>query len=171
MTAPDPTAFFDRFLDPGARSVATHELAAHGAEAVPVLAALFGGTARNASGRPYAEIGALDCGFVTARLLGPLARPLEPHLVAGVRRKHIYAVEALGALGRLRDESVEELARVVAVFDDGGADWNVAMEAAAALVRCGALDHPAVRAIAAGEGGAAWCLRQMADTVRRKPQG
>jgi hypothetical protein len=133
-----------------------------------VLEALFTGEARNAFGQRYDTQGApLDCGYVTAGLLGSGAKPLERYLRAGAVRRHIYAVQALGRLGDLEPESVEALAGVLAEFDAASHDWNFAIEAAAALVRCQADRHPAVTAVVPSTGRAAECLDMARASVRR----
>jgi len=141
---PANVAIFERFLDPGQRSVATKELADQGKDALPVLESLFDGTAKNQWGIPYRQLGTpVDCALVAATRLGPTAIPLEPYLRAEVLRGHSYAVEALVALGSLQDESI------VALSSQLEADNLLAYEAASALVRAGHADHPSVKEIEA----------------------
>ena len=58
---------------------------------------------------------------------------------ARLQRGHIYAAAALGALGRLDNASAGALAAALEQSAD------VAIEAAHALLRCGAEEHPAVK--------------------------
>ena len=134
-------AIFEQFLDAAQRAIATQDLAAQGEGAVPVLTALFDGTAKNRFGIPYRQLGIpLDCALVAAARLGPIAIPLEPHLRAEVLSGHPYASSALAALGVLQDGSVAVLASQL------DADHLLAAEAASALVRTGNTLHVAVKA-------------------------
>jgi hypothetical protein len=135
--------YCERFLLPGERSRATHDLAQLGEEAIPVLEAIFSGEAKNEHGVPYRQLGqCLGCAFVTAGLMGPTAKMLEPCLQAGIRDRHLYAVEAGRSLGSLTDETIRELAGCLT--DDG----SIAFEAAFALQACGHASHPEVLAAA-----------------------
>lgn len=141
MHSDDP--LFERFLHPADRATATVELAGLGPLALPILEALFSGTAANRYGIPYRQLGGpLDCGLVAASRLGPLAQPLEPFLAAELRAGHPYASRALGALGKLQEASV------VALADALCGAVLIAAEAADALLRCNAIDHPAVKSAA-----------------------
>lgn len=153
MQITDP--IFERFLQPGDRGPATADLAGRGASALPILQSLFDGTAVNRYGVAYRRLGPpLDCALVVAGQLGPLARPLEPFLRAELRSGHPYAAQTLGALCVLDEDSVVALAEAI-----GGTDIMMAMEAAASLVRCGALEHPAVKAAVDASATAAKVLR------------
>ena len=133
---------FERLTSALARGNATEEIAARGEAALPMLRALFDGSATNAHGIAYRNLGPpLDCAIVAAGRLGSLARPLEPFLRDELRRGHRYAPDALGALGTLAEESVTALAQ--ALDSD---DFELGVEAAAALIRCGLRDHPLVQA-------------------------
>ena len=141
MQYPDP--ILERFLSESDRSRAVAELANRGALALPTLEALFDGSAVNRHGVPYRKLGSpLDCGLVTAAHLGPIARPLERLLRAELRSGHVYAAPALGALGLLDEDSIVELSGVLS------GDLLLSSEAAAALVKCGNREHPAVKAAA-----------------------
>ena len=134
--------FFERCLKPGERALATVELAAQGSAALPILEALFSGEAKNQWGISYKSLGTpLDCGLIVAARLGEVAKPIERHLVVALKCGHVYAAAALGALGDLDDISIGELAMTL----DGSA--TLSFEAADALVRCGAAEHPDVTAI------------------------
>ncbi len=135
--------FFERCLKPGERALATVELAAQGSAALPILEALFSGEAKNQWGISYESLGTpLDCGLIVAARLGEVAKPIELYLVAALKCGHVYAAAALGALGDLDDISIGELAMAL---DDGSV--ILSFEAADALVRCGAAEHPDVTAI------------------------
>lgn len=140
---PSPSAshFAALFQSHATRGRATHELAAFGTAALPVLEALLSGDAKNEQGVAYKTLAQVTgCSFVTARMLGPLAKPLEARLREGLRDGHLYAVEALAALGSLDEETIQLLAQSLA------GQILVAFEAAHALVNCGADGHSAVDA-------------------------
>jgi hypothetical protein len=113
-----------------------------GVDAVPILKSLFNGEAKNRWGVSYSQLGMpLDCGLVTIKLLGTLAKPLEPFVRDCLHSKHIYAVEALRAIGTLDEASIIELA---SCLDENA---NFASEAAYTLCCCGAEEHEAVMAV------------------------
>ncbi|SNR68548.1 hypothetical protein SAMN05192560_0473 [Methylobacillus rhizosphaerae] len=150
----------ERFLLPAQRAEATAELAARGAAALPVLTALFDGSARNSYGMPYRDLGMpLLCGLVAARRLGTIAQPLEPFICAALRARHHYAAEALGALGSLSEDSIIALAN--ALQDNA----LLAYESALALSLCGATGHPAVMEAGAVSSIAAKALASISSSV------
>ena len=70
--------FSERFNSQRERSLATHDLAAMGPAAIPVLEAILSGAAKNPLGVAYRDLGQpLMLSFVTIRLLGSAARGLE----------------------------------------------------------------------------------------------
>lgn len=92
--------FCRSFLRPADRALATHELAALGSAALPVLRAIFSGEARNDDGIPYRQLGMpVECSLVAIKLLGATARPLEPFVRAELASGHAYAEDALRAIG------------------------------------------------------------------------
>jgi len=121
--------YYERFLSPSERVVATRELAALGEQAIPILESLFDDSAKNAFGVPYRRIGALDCGFVTVGILGPVANALEGYVREGVENDVSYAIEAAGALSEIKQETAFSLARALI--------RHPASEASASLIRCG----------------------------------
>jgi hypothetical protein len=131
------------FLDPARRALATHALAALGDDAVPVVASVLDGTARNAFGVSYRTFDeALRCALVTARFLARLAAPLEPALSSelehpnpGIRAE---AAAALGMLPRLSETSIAALA---GTLED---DPDPASEAASVLLQSGLSEHTRV---------------------------
>lgn len=148
------------FLLPGERAEATAELAERGAAALPVLVALFDGSARNSHGVPYRDLGMpLSCGLVVARRLGAIAQPLEPFICAELRAGHHYAAAALGALGSLSEDSIIALADVLR--DNA----LMAYESALALSLCGATGHPAVMEAVAVSSIAAKTLASISSSV------
>jgi hypothetical protein len=161
VTALDP--FFERSLAPGERAVAVSELAGRGSDALPVLAALFNGEARNQWGVSYDRLGApMDCGLVVAARLGHLAKPLEHHLRAHLHQGHIYAAAALGALGSLDNSSINALAAALEQ------SVLIATEAAQALVRCGAEEHTAVKEAVARSPQAAQAIERAKRLARAR---
>jgi hypothetical protein len=132
---------FERSLSSKDRPGIAQEIASRGEAALPLLQALFDGTATNRYGIAYRLLGPpLDCAIHAAGELGPLSRPLEPFLRDAVRNGNAYAPAALGALGALESETVGVLARALA-----SNDANLGCEAAAALIRCGFGEHPEVQ--------------------------
>jgi hypothetical protein len=104
-----PNQFFEDFLNPGKRHIATHQLAALGKEAMPILRSLFSGEAKNRWGIPYIKIGALDAGLVTVGLLGSLAKSLEPFVREYIIVGHPYAPEALRQMGAIKKAANHEI--------------------------------------------------------------
>lgn len=83
---------FAAFLKPGERASATYKLASLGVDAIPILKSLFSGEAKNRWGVSYSKLGMpLDCGLLTIKLLGPLAKPLEPFIREYLHFGYIYA--------------------------------------------------------------------------------
>jgi len=116
------------------------ELLELGKDAIPILATLFAGEARNEFGVPYRNLGLpLRCAIEVARRLESDAKPLEPYLLKELKNGSPIAAMALGSLGTLDSESVEALALSL----DG--DVDVSYEAASALIRCGECANDAVR--------------------------
>lgn len=137
MIPPDrdaPGRLVADFLNPARRALATHELAALGADAVPVVASVLDGSARNAFGVPYRAFGeALRCAVVTARHLGPLALSLEPALVSELANADpCIRAEAAAALGALTALSESGIVALATRLDDAP---DPAMEAAIAILR------------------------------------
>jgi len=121
--------YFERFLSPAERVAATHELAVLGEQAIPILESLFDGSAKNVFGIPYRKIGALGCGFVTVGILSPLANALEGYVREGIEQDDSYAIEAVGALSEIGQETAFSLARALM--------RHPASEASASLIRRG----------------------------------
>lgn len=140
----DAAHFAVQFNSPAERVRVTHDLAALGERAVPILAAICSGDAKNEFGVPYRNLGQpLLCSFVTIGMLGPKARELEPFFLGGIRDRHAYAVEAIPRLGPLSDQAIRDLAGCI------GAGSLVSWEAAETLRDCGQLDTPIVAEVVA----------------------
>lgn len=155
--------FGEQFNSLSERAHATHDLAALGAAAVPVLGAIFSGAARNQFGVAYRDTGQpLLCSFVTAGLLGTLARDLEPYLRAGVQSGHVYAVDAIARIGPISEGSIQALAQCLREKS------LIAMEAAAALKACGELSNPIVTAVVASN---AYAARVVERASSYRPRG
>ncbi|WP_038292455.1 hypothetical protein [Zooshikella ganghwensis] len=105
--------YFELFLSPSERPFATHELSKLKEEAVPILESLFNGAAKNEFGKSYRDIGAIGCGFVTVKLLGSVAKPLEEYVLEGIEIDNPYAIEAAGYLGGIEPETAYALARAL----------------------------------------------------------
>src|SRR5574337_89748 len=153
-------SIFEQFLNPANRAEATSALVDCGLAAIPLLASLFDGSAKNRSGVPYRQLGMpLSCGLVAAQRLGATARPLEPLLRNELLAGHAYAAAALGALGALSAESVHALAQVLR------ADLLQACEAAKALSLCGEINHTSVKEAEASSATAARALAMVSASV------
>ncbi len=105
--------FFERFLSPSERGKATHDLASLGIEAIKILESLFSGISKNKFGTSYNQIGALDCGYVTTKLLGKTAKPLESYIREGIEKDHPYAIEAIGRFENIEEETAIALAKAL----------------------------------------------------------
>ena len=105
--------YFEQFLSPRDRTFATNDLASKGKTAIPVLETLFNGSAKNQYGISYREIGALDCGYVTAKILGKLAKSLEKYIREGIDSDNAYAIEAAGFLADLEYATAVSLTKAV----------------------------------------------------------
>lgn len=127
--------YFERFISASGRFHATYELAELGTEAIPILQSLFDGSAKNSFGISYNKIGAIHCGYVTIKLLGPIAKPLERYVKEGIDQNFTYAIEAAGYLLDLEEETVIALANATARRNP---------DAVYSLVRCGQSDNPKV---------------------------
>lgn len=91
--------FCKAFLCPRDRAAATHELAAHGQNAVPILRSILNGEAKNEFGVAYRRLGMpVDCSLVTICMLGRIASPLEEFVRAELKAGHAYAEDALRAI-------------------------------------------------------------------------
>lgn len=115
-------------------------------EAIPLLRDLLDGTAKNANGVAYRDLGLpLRCALEVAIRLGPIAKPLESLLVMELRAGSAVAATALGGLAQASKETFEVLAATLAAPAATRQDINLPFEAAMALVRLGALEDPSVR--------------------------
>lgn len=109
----DTIEYYEKFLSPSDRAFATNDLAKLGEQAIDILEALFNGKAKNKFGVPYNQTGALGCGYVTARMLGEKAKPLELYIREGIKLDHPYAIEAVAALKDLDEKTALALAEAV----------------------------------------------------------
>jgi hypothetical protein len=139
MSSIEQMNYYDRFLSPAERHIATHELASLEKKALPILESLFNGSAKNEFGVPYNKIGATSCGYVTIKLLGAIAKPLEVYVRGGIEKDDSNAIEAAGYLCEIGKETAIALAKALV--------RNPASEAGASLVRCNKSDNPEVTKI------------------------
>lgn len=153
--------YFERFLSPAERIVATHELAALGEHAIPILESLFDGSAKNASDIPYRKIGALGCGYVAVRILGPLANELESYVREGIQQDDPYAIEAAGALSVIEQETAFALAQALI--------RNPASEASASLIRRGYSEDITVLRIISGNTVALKSFEKTKAYISKRP--
>lgn len=155
----DPT--LELLLNPATMLEAEHQLLSRGVESLPLLESLLMGEVKNRFGVPYRQLGLpLQCALEVAVRLGPIAKPLEPHLREELRRGNHTAAMALRSLGTLEQESIIQLA----ISLDGGLD--LAMESATALLICGEAGHPAVLKVVSRSKAAASMLERAARYVR-----
>ena len=112
-----------------------------GANAVPVLEAIFTGEARNEHGVSYRQLGLpLRCALEIACRLGPLAKPLEPYIRQEVVRGVYWtAASALRQMPPLEEESIIALAAALC------GELDPAFEAARTIIQLGHAEHPAVQ--------------------------
>jgi len=133
-----------------------HQLLSVGADSLSALESLLRGEAKNRLGVPYIQLGLpLQCALEVAKRLGPVAKPLEPHLREQLRRGNFTAAAALGSLGSLEQDSIIQLA---VSLESRGVD--LVMESAMALLVCGEADHPAVLEVVARSKAAARMLEK-----------
>lgn len=139
----------DRFTSPSTMMDAEAELLALGAAAVPILESVLNGTSTNDFGVPHRKLGLpLRCALEVARRLGAIAQPIEPLIRAELRLGNVVAAQALGALGRVDEESIVELAAHLD-HDNNGRRGNaqaldLAAECTMAIVKLGHEKHTAV---------------------------
>ena len=100
-----------------------------------MVASVLEGETRNEFGVPYRAFGeALRCALVTARILGPIASPLEPAIASELASSdpaiRAEAAAALGALPALSELSVLRLATLLEEDEP-----TPAMEVAVVIVR------------------------------------
>ena len=118
---PDAARFLiDQFLEPSRRAEATHRLAALGTLAIPAIASVLDGSARNQFGISLRSVSAevARCALVSARHLGQVAAPLEPLLRAELSSEFAgLRTEAAAALTGLESVSDETLVALSAVLD------------------------------------------------------
>lgn len=136
--------YFHRFQSTQTMMQAEYDLLDLGAAAVPILASLFSGEARDETGSPFRHHGlALRCAIEVAVRLGPAAKPLESYLRAEVERGHDAAPRALRACQPLEPATVAVLAQSLS------GDYELALESAVTLFACGeGRSAPVIQAIA-----------------------
>ena len=157
------SALFEKLLNGETMISAERELLAAGAAAVPILASIFDGTARNAFGVAYRDLGLpLRCALEVAAQLGPQAKPLEGFLVQELLNGMWPAASALGALRSLEDSSIVALASCLDSRDN-----DLAMESAVALIHCGETHHIEVERAASQSMQAAKSIALMQRHLQR----
>lgn len=173
---PMQSALLDRFTNPATMIEAEQELLSLGVNAVPILASVLTGEAKNGFGVSYRELGLpLQCTLEVAVRLGTVARPLESLLCAELHHGNFVAAQALGGLGSVEDSTIEELATHLDYFTNlnRGIDRvpHLSFEAAVALIRLGQEAHPAVtKAFILSDRAAADFQRMKAFLQRQEPR-
>jgi hypothetical protein len=136
---------FEQLLSPSTMLGGEQSLLAMKDEAIPLLRDLLDGTAKNANGVAYRNLGLpLRCVLEVASRLGPHARPLESLLVKELHAGSAMAAAALGGLGLVSEATVEALAASLASPAGAQFDIDLPFEAGLALMRLGAFEHPSV---------------------------
>jgi hypothetical protein len=136
---------FEQLLDPSTMLDGEQTLLGMKHEAIPLLRDLLDGTAKNANEVSYRNLGLpLRCALEVASRLGPLAQGLETHLVEELHAGSAIAARALGCLGRVGEAAIEALAVSLGPSDAARSDVDLPFEAAYALMRLGASEHPSV---------------------------
>jgi hypothetical protein len=144
---------FEQLLSPSTMLDGEQSILAMKDEAIPLLRDLLDGTAKNANGVAYRNLGLpLRCALEVASRLGPQAKPLESLLVKELHAGNAAAATALGGLGHVSEATVETLAASLEPPATGRFDIDLPYEAGFALMRLGASGHPSVlRVIEASE--------------------
>ncbi|GLQ87857.1 hypothetical protein [Dyella flagellata] len=133
---------FEKLLSPSTMLDGEQSLLGMKSEAIPLLRDLLDGTAKNANGVAYRNLGLpLHCALEVASRLGPEARPLEGLLV---KELHAGKAVAATALGQAGETTVEALA--ISLDPPAAARFELELpyEAGLALMRLGASEHPSV---------------------------
>ena len=171
-----PNAILDRFTSPTTMMDAEQELLALGSRAVPILESVLKGEATNDCGVPYRKLGLpLRCVLEVAKRLGSVARPLEALLRIELHGGHFVAAQALGALGSVENDSIEELAAHLDYKANELSGFpsalDLAAECAVALIRLDQAKHPAVLTALEGSPRAAADFDRMVKFVLRQRRG
>jgi hypothetical protein len=156
-------ALIGNLTSPGTMIDAEQQLLAAGADAVPVLEAIFNGEAKNEFGVPYRLLGLpLERALEVAARLGPLAKPLEPWIREEVVRD-VYRIApvALRRMPPLEDGSIVALAGALSGVSD------TAFEATVTLIELGHAEHPAVQDCIATSPAAAKMWQTVVDWKSR----
>ena len=144
-----PSTLLDRFTSSATMMTAEQELLALGVGAVPILASVLTGEAKNEFGVSYRTLALpLRCALEVACRLGEVARPLETLLRAELHDGNFVAAMALGELGSVDDRTINELAAHLDYATNCKAGFDRALdltcEAAVALIKLGQETHPVV---------------------------
>lgn len=136
---------FERLLNQSTMLHGEQMLLGMKGDAIPLLRDLFDGTAKNANGVAYRNLGLpLRCALEVASRLGPQAQPLESLLVKELHAGNAAAAKALGGLEQPSEATVEALASSLGPPVAARFDIDLPYEAGLALIRLGASDHPSV---------------------------
>lgn len=136
---------FEQLLSPSTMLDGEQILIVMKDEAIPLLRDLLDGTAKNANGVAYRNLGLpLRCALEVASRLGPQAKPLESLLVEELQAGNTAAATALGGLGRASEATVEALASSLESPATARFAIDLPYEAGLALMRLGASEHPSV---------------------------
>jgi hypothetical protein len=136
---------FEQLLSPSTMLDGEQSLVAMKGEAIPLLRNLLDGTAKNANGVAYRNLGLpLRCALEVASRLGSQAQSLESLLVKELQAGSAVAAKALGGLGRVSEATVEALAVSLEPPTAARFDIDLPYEAGLALMRLGAAEHPSV---------------------------
>lgn len=136
---------FEQLLSQSTMLDGEQSLLAMEGEAIPLLRDLLDGSAKNANGIAYRDLGLpLRCALDVACRLGHCAQPLESLLVRELHAGRAAAATALGGLGRASETTIEALAACLEPPATARSDIDLPYEAGLALMRLGASDHLSV---------------------------
>jgi hypothetical protein len=136
---------FEKLLSPSTMMDGEQSLLVMKDEAIPLLRDLLDGTAKNANGVAYRNLGLpLRCALEVTSRLDAHARPLEGLLVEELHAGNAAAAKALGGLETVSEATVLALATSLEPSAAAQFDLDLPYETSLALIRLGASEPPSV---------------------------
>ncbi|MBN3727000.1 hypothetical protein [Burkholderia sp. Ac-20379] len=131
---------FEKLLNPVTMMAGEQEILSLGEGAVPLLRGLLDGSARNAFGVPYRNLGLpLRCALEVAMRLGERANGLEALIVLELQRGDPTAAKVLAEFRRVSESAISGLSEALT-----SENIELRYEAAYALMQLNCDFHPAV---------------------------
>ncbi|MDO3530076.1 hypothetical protein ACNRBH_06500 [Ralstonia pseudosolanacearum] len=131
---------FEQWLNPSTMMAGEREVLSRGDAAIPILRCLLDGSAKNAYGIPYRNLGLpLRCALEVALGLGERASELEALIVPELKRGDVTAARVLAKFGHVGESTIVCLAEALT-----SSDYELRYEAANALIQLQAKNHPVV---------------------------